>query len=270
MATLPAVHRRIQRYGWDLASEAYERLWTPVLARPVRRCVAMADLSIGERVLDVAAGSGAATFLAAAAVGPAGDVMATDISDRMVGAIARRACPNVLTQRADAEDLPFSDGEFDAALCVLGLMYPADPGQAIAEIHRVVRPGGRVAVCVWGRRERCGWNAVFPIIEARVSSGVCPMFFALGAPGALASAFRRAGFAVAQEERMTHDLAWPDADETCAAIFAGGPVALAYDRLDPPARAAVHRAFLASVAAYREGEGYRIPGEFVLLRAARP
>ena len=57
----------------------------------------------------------------------------------------------------------YPDGSFDAAMCVLGLMYPADPQRAIEQMHRVLRPGGRAAVAVWGRRERCGWASIFPI-----------------------------------------------------------------------------------------------------------
>src|SRR5205807_9948344 len=115
------------------------------------------------------AGTRVGAFVAADRVGGSGEVVATDLSQEMVDATAvdakQRGVANMRFERVDAEDLGFEDASFDVAMCVLGLMYPADPQRAIDQIYRVLRPGGRAAVCVWGRRERCGWNAVFPIID---------------------------------------------------------------------------------------------------------
>ncbi len=267
------VHRRVQRYGWDKAVEDYDRFWVPRLRSCSERCLTLINLRPGERVLDVATGTGMAAFLAADSVGPAGEVVASDISKRMVEAVRTdaesRGVTNMRFERVDAEDIAFPDASFDAVICVLGLMYPADPQQAISQIYRVLKPGGRAAVCVWGRRDRCGWNAVFPITDARVNSDVCPLFFSLGAPGALEFAFEQAGFTGIEEERIELTLDFENAHTVCAAIFAGGPVALAYSRMSDDVREEIHREFLDSVAPYRRGDGYDIPGEFVFLLARR-
>jgi ubiquinone/menaquinone biosynthesis C-methylase UbiE len=264
------VHRRVQRYGWDLAVEDYGRYWVPVLRECSERALALAAPVAGDRVLDVATGTGVAAFLAAELVGPSGSVLATDISEKMVESVrteaARWGMAHVSTERVDAEDLPYDDGSFDVAVCVLGMMYPADPQRAIDQMYRVLRPGGRAAVCVWGRRDACGWNAVFPIVDARVASEVCPMFYALGNPGALAYAYERAGFIDAREERVTRSLDWPGDEAALGAIFAGGPVALAYSKFDDRTRADVHAEYLESIAPYRRADGgYDVPGEFVLM-----
>ncbi len=266
----PKLHRRVQRYGWDLAVADYDRYWVPVLRGCSERCLDLAALQPGERVLDVATGTGVAAFLAAAAVGPAGEVVATDLAEKMVDATrqeaARRGVANMSFERVDAEDLGFPDASFDAALCVLGLMYPADPQAAINQMHRVLKPGGRAAVCVWGRRDHCGWNAVFPITDARVNSDVCPLFFSLGAPGALRYAFEQAGFTELREERIEQTLVWKDEQEACGAIFAGGPVALAYSRFSPEVQAEVHAELILSIAPYRRPDGsFLVPGEFVFM-----
>ena len=269
------LHRRVQRYGWDLAVEMYDRHWVPVLRECSERSLALAALSPGERVLDVATGTGVAAFLAAEAVGASGSVVATDLSSSMIEATqaeaARAGVSNMTFERVDAEDLPYDEGAFDAALCVLGMMYPADPQRAIEQMYRVIKPGGCAVVCVWGKRDRCGWNAIFPIIDARVNSDVCPMFFSLGAPGGLEYAFERAGFTHLHEERVLMTLDWKSDEEACGAMFPGGPVALPYSKFDEATRAAVHAEYLESIAQYRRPDGgYDVPGEFVYMLGRKP
>jgi ubiquinone/menaquinone biosynthesis C-methylase UbiE len=227
----------------------------------------------GERVLDIATGTGVAAFLAAGRVGTQGEVVATDIAEKMVEQTRdyarEQGVTNMSFERMDAEELSFADGSFDAAMCVLGLMYPADPQRAIEEMLRVLRPGGRAAACVWGQRERCGWAEIFPITDAQVESDVCPMFFQLGLPNALSYAFERAGLQDIRDERIDVTLKFEDSDRLLNALFAGGPVALAYSRFSPEVRDQVHGEFLASVAEYRRGDEFDIPGEFVFVTARR-
>ena len=267
------VHRRVQRYGWDRAAESYAALWEPLLLRCSEQAVAMAAPQPGERALDVACGAGAATLLLAERVGPDGAVLGTDLSGEMVRLATKRAAAqhstNAAFARMDAEQLEEASASHDIVTCVLGLMYPADPDAALREMARVLRPGGRCVAVVWGRRQRCGWREVFPIVDVRVESEVCPLFFALGADGALAAAMERAGLRDLGEERTSEVLRWPDAETACAAMFAGGPVALAYSRFDAATREAVHAEYLASLAPYRDGEGYAVPGEFVYIVASR-
>ncbi len=271
----PKLHQRVQRYGWDLAVADYDRCWLPVLAGCAQRVVDLARPAPGDRVLDVASGTGIAAFLAAERVGSKGEVVATDLSAKMTDAvraeIERRGAMNITAERMDGEELSFPDGSFDAVLCVLGLMYPAEPQRAIEQAFRVLRPGGRFAACVWGRRDRCGWNAVFPITDARVNSDVCPLFFSLGGEGAVRYALETAGFADIEEERVERTLAWESDEEACTAIFAGGPVALAYSRFEPAVKAEVHAEYLSSIKDYKQPDGgYRVPGEFVFASAVRP
>jgi SAM-dependent methyltransferase len=175
-------------------------------------------------------------------------------------------------ERMDAEDLALPDASFDSALCALGLMYVPDPDKALAEMTRVVTRGGRVIAAVWGRRSHCGWAEVFPIVDARVQSDVCPLFFALGTGDRLAEVFRGAGLTDVVTERIEARLEWASPDEACGALFAGGPVAMAYSRFDEPTRRAVHAEYLESIEPFRTTttNGYVVPGEFVIVAGRRP
>ena len=270
----PRLQRRVQRYGWDRAVVAYETGWRDQLEPAHSLMVGMAALRPGERVLDVACGTGLVSFRAAEAVGAKGAVVGTDISGEMVETARRGAVLRDLAharfERGDAEALPLPDAGFDAAVCALGLMYVPDPVRALCEMRRLLRPGGRAAAAVWGARRNCGWAEIFPITDARVASDVCPMFFHLGTKDMLARAFEAAGFAEVRSERLCTTLRYASAEDALAAVFHGGPVALAYSRFDEATRRAVHAEYLASIAPYRNGGGYEVPGEFVVAAARAP
>jgi len=268
------LQRRVQRYGWDLAAADYEPLWRAQLQVAQKKLLECASLAPGERVLDVACGTGLIAFGAATAVGPGGHVIGVDLSEQMVrgaaGHAARRGVPNAHFLRMDAERLALADGGFDVALCALGLMYMPDPEAAVSEMRRVLRPGGRVGLAVWGERSRCGWSAVFPIVEEEVTSEVCPLFFRLGQEEALARLCREANLEILEHHRILTTLAHADADEACSAAFAGGPVVLAWSHFDEQTRARLCRRYLEAISPWKDGEGFRIPGEFVIVTARKP
>ena len=268
------LQRRIQRYGWDLAAVDYELLWQAQLAEAQGALVALASPAVGERVLDIACGTGLVSFEAARAVGPSGHVLGIDLSERMIDAAERRASDLTLSNcgfsRMDAETLALPDASFDVAFCALGLMYMPDPEQALREMHRVLHPGGRIALAVWGARSKCGWSAIFPIVDDEVDSEVCPLFFRLGEQDTLARICADANFEHVRHGRITAILTFADANEACDAAFVGGPVALAWSRFNDQVRARVRARYLDAIEPWRHGHGYQIPGEFVIAAAVAP
>jgi len=267
------LQRRIQRYGWERAADAYARHWHGPLAGLQAALLALAAPAPGEAVLDVACGAGVVSAVAAQAVGPAGHVLGVDLAEAMVQASAQHAQQLGLAQasftRMDAEQLALPDASFDLALCVLGLMYVPDPEAALRELHRVLRPGGRAVLAVWGERAQCGWAPLFGIVDAEVHSEVCPLFFGLGQGDALAHCCASAGLRVTLQRRRIDTLHYEDAEAACAAAFAGGPVALAWSRFDAAVRARVQAHYLEAIAPWREGLGYRVPAEYVMVVAER-
>jgi ubiquinone/menaquinone biosynthesis C-methylase UbiE len=265
------LQRRIQRYGWDRAADFYEPLWQAQLGDARAAVLELAALAPGERVLDVASGTGLLTFEAAQAVGVGGRVLGIDVSRRMVELSVQRArsfeAANCTFAPMDAETLALPDAAFDVVLCALGLMYVPDPGRALNEMRRVLQVGGRVAIAVWGERSRCGWSALFPIIDAEVASEVCPLFFQLGHPGALARMCADAQLEVTTERRIATTLNFAGAEDACDAAFLGGPVALAWSRFSADVRARVRARYLDAIEHWRFDRGYAIPGEFVVVAA---
>lgn len=259
---------RVQRYGWDAAAPIYDDGWRDNLAPAQEALLASSDLQPGLSVIETAAGSGLVTFPVAAAISPDGHILATDLSGEMVARGAAGAeelgLTNVTFQQMNSEALDCSDDEFDRALCSLGLMYMPNPLAALAEMKRVLKPEGQVCVAVWGERRNCGWAEIFPIVDARVRSEVCPMFFGPGAPGALKADLTEAGFSEYQEHRMQSALSYGSEEELLQAMIDGGAVAMAAKRFSDETRHEVEQEFLSSVAPYRRGDHFEIPGEFVI------
>ena len=269
----PDLQRRVQRYGWDKAARFYEESWKEQLKPAQDKLMELAGLQPGERVLETACGTGLVTFRAAEAVGQEGEVLATDISEGMIElatSIAKdRNIHNVTFRWMDAEQLDLEDNSFDAALNGLGLMYVPDPVQSLKEMNRVLDKGGRAVLAIWGARKNCGWADIFPIVDKRVASDVCPLFFQQGTGNTLEHSMREAGFSEIEVERLSVSLSYSSDEVAVMAAFSGGPVALAYQKFDEQTRQEAHREYLDSIASYRDGNAYNIPGEFVVARGIK-
>jgi len=117
--------------------------WSPMLLDAV-------GAEPGQRVLDVACGTGVLARTAADRVGPTGKVVGVDLSEGMLS-VARRLRPDIAWQRGDATDLPLADADFDVTVCQSALMFMPDATAALREMARVTRPGGRLVVCEFSR-----------------------------------------------------------------------------------------------------------------------
>ncbi len=264
-----ALQRRIQRYGWDKAAHFYESSWQQQLKPAQDQLMELVQIKAGEKVIDIACGTGLLSFPVAKKVGAGGFVLGVDLSDHMVNiaeALAKeKGVPNIKFQQMDAEILQVEDNAYDAAIIALGLMYVPDPQQAIKEMYRVLKPGGRAAAAVWGQRNQCGWANLFEIVDKRVASEVCPMFFNMGNPTILQRNFVQAGFQQIEEVRLTTFLHYDSADEACKAAFLGGPVALAYNKFSDTIKEEANEEYIASIQPFKTDAGYKVPGEFVVV-----
>lgn len=137
--------------------------------------VDMADVKPGDRVLDIAAGTGEQTLVAARRVGPSGSVLATDVAGGMLEIAAeelrKAGLTNVETRVMDAQHLELESDSFDAVISRMGIMLIPDRDRALAEIKRVLKPGGRLAAIVWSTPER-NLGTIIPAQVARRHAGL--------------------------------------------------------------------------------------------------
>ena len=135
------------------AASAYESLFVPALfGQWAPRVADAAGIGPGQRVLDVACGTGVLTREVASRVGPTGEAVGMDPAPGMIE-VARRAAPSIECHQGVAESLPFGDASFDAVVSQFGLMFFSNRRQALREMLRVLKPGGRVAMAVWDSLE---------------------------------------------------------------------------------------------------------------------
>jgi SAM-dependent methyltransferase len=240
-----------------------------------------ADLQPGERVLELACGAGRVGLQAAGRVGPEGAVLCTDFSEAMVGAVAERVerlgVSNVSTRILDAEHIDLDSQEpFDAVLCRFGYMLMADPLQALRESGRVLRPGGRLVLAVWGPAEGNPWlsiilGAVMSHLNAPPPQPGAPGPFSLGDHDRLKTLVEQAGVVdadVAEVEAKQHydSLAawWEEILEV------SGPLATMLNALPEEDRTKIRAAALAEAEQFGSEDEAVFPASIVCAKALRP
>jgi SAM-dependent methyltransferase len=248
-------------------AEATERLLELAAPRP------------GERVLELACGPGGLGLAAAKRVAPGGEVVLSDVAAEMTAIAAARAdalgLTNVSTRELDLEHIDEPDGSYDVVLCREGLMFAPDPAGAAREMARVLRPGGRVALAVWGPRERNPWlGLVLDAVSAQLGKPVPPP----GVPGpfSLDDGDRLAGLlSDATLDGVTvSELAVPlrarSFDEWWTRTSAlAGPLASMLAALPDEARRSLRDSARAAIADYETPDGIEFPGVTLIAVARR-
>jgi ubiquinone/menaquinone biosynthesis C-methylase UbiE len=155
--------------------DAYERHLVAPVFRPFAVDLARRLATYRpRRVLELAAGTGVVTAEILAAL-PDADVVATDLNEAMVD-LGEARVPAARWRQADALDLPFEDGEFDAVVCQFGVMFFPDRARAYAEAHRVLQPGGRLILNTWDALDRHDFQAAVVTAIRRIFPDDPPTF----------------------------------------------------------------------------------------------
>lgn len=216
----PEAFSAFELAGWDENIAGYDQAFGPVASQTVAPMLDAAHLGPSASVLDVCCGQG---VLAAGASARGARVVGVDFAPAAV-ALARTKVPGVEFRQGNAQDLAFPDATFDVVLCGYGLMHVPSPGGALAEMRRVLRPGGRIAVSVWDAAG-VGFMLVYMAVRSRGNMDVPlphgPDFFQFGTAEKMTAALTEIGFADAVARSVSQTWHIPDADAYVAAILGG-------------------------------------------------
>ena len=224
-----------QAAAWDRLTALRQHLY----GAATWQMLVVADLQLGDQVLDIAAGTGDQSRQAARMVGPEGSVLATDISQEMLEVAARRAeqdgLSNITTCAMNAEQLDLPENRYDAVISRFGLMLIPNLQQALAEIRRVLKPGGRLTALVWSKPERNPLLTLDGAILAKwraTEEGEEQQFdlFSLADAALFASMLTEAGFQEVQMQVITLTFHFPSFEVLTA--WWGSPWKKALAKLD--------------------------------------
>jgi ubiquinone/menaquinone biosynthesis C-methylase UbiE len=251
---------------WERRRAEVEAVMTPVREWMLRELSPRA----GDTVLELAAGVGDTGFDAATVVGEQGRVICSDFSPAMLDAARRRGAErgleNIDYRLIDAEQIQLETDSVDGVLCRLGYMLMADPAQALAETRRVLRPGGRLALAVWGAMEQ---NPFFAVIAVALTQHghlpppepPGPPVFSMASADRTMALLERAGFSGVRTEEVTVRFEVPDTDAYLSLTAdTSGPLGLALQALSEADRDAVKADVEDSMARFRSERGYEVPG----------
>lgn len=229
---LPAERDRLLR-----AAELYEREYVPTVGRPMAYCLlSAAQPRSHEQVLDVACGTGIVARTAAEAVVDVGNVTGLDPSEPMLEVAASKAPSGMNWVLGTAEDIPLADDSFTLVLCLQGLQYFADRHRALAEIRRVLGPGGRFATLTPGPTPPF-MKAMAEALGAHVgphAERFVERIFELGQPDEVAALLREADFHDVRTEAATVTITLPPPRDTFDMYIAATPLAPMVAVLDEP------------------------------------
>jgi SAM-dependent methyltransferase len=267
--------------AWSAVAEAWDANTGYIDDHSVEATAALLDrvaVQPGERVLELAAGPGTLGATWSQVVGPTGAVVLSDIAPGMVEVARRRngALGNVETAVLDLAAIDRRDGSFDVVACRMGLMFTPDPAVALAEIFRVLRPGGRLGALTWAGIEHNPWMTCVGMaaMATGLAAGGPPVgpggIFSLGDPAELEAVAKGAGFVdlAVEEFAMTFRADTVGTHIERVASLAG-PLATRLQAASPDQLAALRRTAADLAAPYVTDDGLTIPGRALLLSGRR-
>ena len=253
-------------------AEIYEEFFVPALFRQWAPVVAdAAGIRAGQRVLDVACGTGVLAREASGRVAPDGSVVGLDRNEGML-ATARRIAPAVEWKAGRAEQLPFPDGSFDAVVSQFGLMFFEDRVQAVREMRRVLKPGGRMALAVWDALANSpGYAAMAALLDRLFGpriAGELHAPFSLGDAAKLRGLFAEAGLGDATVATQAGTARFPSIEAWVRTDVKGWTLA---DRIDDEQYALLLREAEIALRPYARADGavaFDAPAHVVTARKA--
>jgi ubiquinone/menaquinone biosynthesis C-methylase UbiE len=263
-------YRLIAAERWKAKSAAMGRAVTEALVK-------YAKPQPGMCALDLATGTGEPGISIASRVGPKGHVTAVDLSSELLQLAQQRAqargLTNFTTHQADAHSLPFPDDKFDIATCRFGVMFFGDVERALAELHRVLKPGARACFIAWGPYEQPYWSSTMAVVQRRLGEPIAGPedMFRFAKPGSLTAALQSAGFSSVDEELKHLPWTWPGPiDEVWEyAQSVSTPFRALLERVPVEQRDIINREVHAQIAKYVQGDNVEFGVQVVMASGSK-
>lgn len=212
---------QVQGNLWSQAPEDWASLQEPLHTPLWQAMLSATGVGSGTRILDAGCGGGGLSKLAAE---KGAEVNGLDASETLVG-IARAKVPGGDFRTGDLESLPYVDGSFDVVIAANSVQYAADPVSALADLRRVTRPDGRIAVAVWGQAENCEFRHILKAVAGAMPEppkGGGP--FALSEPGVLEALLAKADIKADGRGEVACPFDYGDVATAWRATACAGPV----------------------------------------------
>jgi ubiquinone/menaquinone biosynthesis C-methylase UbiE len=255
---------------WQLSGsgpENYEQYQVPSIFEPLARIfLEHLPLQPGQRILDVACGTGIVARLAAPVAGTTGRIVGIDLNEGMLEVARRHSTGDsagIEWRQGDAASLPCSDAEFDVVLCQQGLQFFPDRAGSLREMHRALVPGGLLGVCVWRTVEHSPCHlAVARALTRLIGADTARRFqapFGFGEADALRAIIAEAGFRDVDVHAAVVTRRMRSPEESIPGLLASTPIGPEVAALDQETRTALVDEVATALSAYRDESGLKVP-----------
>lgn len=266
-------------FGRSNASQRWRKQSAAMGSAVTEAIVAAAKIEPGLRVLDIACGTGEPAISIATLLAESGEVVGVDISGAPLEIARQRAeqrgMKNTRFEQADVHHLPFEDDSFDRVTSRLGIMFFADLPNALREMHRVLKPGGRITLLAWGVMGQPYFSSTIGTLLRQMPGSDMPeaarKMFAFGQPGLLPGKLRVAGFSAVQESFVTVPWTWPGTAGEAWDYFkeVTVPFAPLLNSVPPERRAEVDVAVVKAISEYAQGDEIRFTAKVNITTAEK-
>jgi ubiquinone/menaquinone biosynthesis C-methylase UbiE len=276
-------HVENQRRDWNRVAPGWAK-WDRILDENLAflnyRLVGDARLRPGQRVLDLGSGTGYPAVLSAQAVGARGEVIGLDVAEDMLAVARGKAealgLANVTFRHADVSTLPFDAASFDAVISRFCLMFLPDVPKAVAEIARVLRPGGYVAAAVWSSPDknpfiRASIEVIKTLTDVPTPDPDQPGIFRLAKPRDLLGMMERAGLEGLADDEVTAESPFASSQEYLDNLLdIAAPIQNLMARLTEDQRTTATEGIKRAVESFRRGSGLALPMAIRVVAARKP